>query len=73
MLETFRTHEVTNQSPPFQELNLFTTDRALLEAVAREGAAEAAGELAQFGAICGSADALEQAKSVPVDPEEETQ
>ncbi|MFZ0853830.1 MAG: isovaleryl-CoA dehydrogenase [Hyphomicrobiaceae bacterium] len=68
MLEPFRTHEVTNQSPPFQELNLFTTDRALLEAVAREGAAEAAGELAQFGAICGSADALEQARLANENP-----
>ena len=30
--------EVLNQSPPFADVNLFTSDTALSEAVAREGA-----------------------------------
>jgi putative acyl-CoA dehydrogenase len=31
------THEVTNQPPPLEGYNLFTSDRALAEAVARPG------------------------------------
>jgi putative acyl-CoA dehydrogenase len=62
MLEPFQTHEVFNQSPPFQDLNLFTTDRALMEAVHREGAADAVERLSQFGQTCGSAETLEQAR-----------
>ena len=44
----FATHEVFNQTPPLEDVNLFTTDRALMEAVEREGgghAAEAADSL----------------------------
>ncbi|HEU0158012.1 MAG TPA: isovaleryl-CoA dehydrogenase [Hyphomicrobiaceae bacterium] len=62
MLEPFQTHEVFNQSPPFQDVNLFTSDRPLMEAVKREGAAGALERLGQFGATCGSAEALEQAR-----------
>ncbi len=32
------THTVFNQSPPFEDVNLFTSDRALAEALRREGA-----------------------------------
>ena len=31
------THEVTNQAPPLAGVNWFTTDRALGEALTREG------------------------------------
>ena len=51
------THEVFNQSPVFQDVNLFTTDAALSEAVAREGAGWAAGGLARLGAEAGRARA----------------
>jgi putative acyl-CoA dehydrogenase len=61
-MSAFDTHEVFNQSPPFQDVNLFTSDRALREAVEREGAGAAAGQLEAFGRICGSADALEQGR-----------
>ena len=37
MNSAFTTHEVLNQSPPFENVNLFTSDRALMEAVNREG------------------------------------
>ena len=37
MTDAFATHEVFNQSPPFEDVNLFTTDPALMEAVDREG------------------------------------
>ena len=38
-----------NQSPAFTDVNLFTSDMPLREAVAREGAADAAENLAAFG------------------------
>jgi len=62
MRELFQTHEVFNQSPPFQDVNLFTTDPALMDAVERAGAGHAAHQLARFGATCGSAEALETAR-----------
>src|SRR5262245_9924262 len=68
MLEPFQTHEVFNQSPPFQDVNLFTTDAALKEAVSREGAAHAVPGLMKFGAICGSAESLEQARLANENP-----
>jgi putative acyl-CoA dehydrogenase len=58
----FATHEVVNQSPPFEDVNLFTTDRPLREAVEREGAASAAPRLAAFGELCGSARAFERGR-----------
>jgi putative acyl-CoA dehydrogenase len=51
--------EIFNQSPPFVDINRFTSDRALGEAVAREGAAWAVDDLAAFGALTGSAKAIE--------------
>ena len=59
MTTPFATHEVFNQSPPFQDVNLFTSDAALMEAVKREGAMHAAAGLSAFGAACGSAQAFE--------------
>ncbi|WP_422367668.1 isovaleryl-CoA dehydrogenase [Pelagibius sp.] len=56
---SFVTHEVTNQSPPFEGLNLFMTDAALGEAVAREGAADAVPDLTEFGALMGGAESFE--------------
>jgi len=56
------TDEVPNQSPPFTDINLFTTDLPLQEAVEREGADYAADEITAFGALCGSAEALERGR-----------
>ncbi|WP_193367265.1 acyl-CoA dehydrogenase family protein [Pelagibius marinus] len=55
----FATHEVSNQSPPFQDLNLFLSDAALQEAVRREGVMARHEELAAFGAVAGSAEAFD--------------
>ena len=55
----FETHEVTNQPPPLVDINLFEGDRALSEAVAREGGEWALGELSAFGARLGSAETFE--------------
>ena len=51
--------EVFNQSPPYVDVNLFTSDITLGEAVAREGASRARADLEKFGALTGSARALE--------------
>jgi len=52
------THEVTNQSPPLQNYNVFTSDRAL-EGVIRYGEAHwAHGALAQLGIRAGSEEAI---------------
>jgi putative acyl-CoA dehydrogenase len=52
---TFATHEVLNQSPPFEEVDLFALDRPLIDAVAANGGAAAAQELSEFGQHWGSA------------------
>jgi putative acyl-CoA dehydrogenase len=49
------THEVLNQSPPFEDVDLFTLDRPLAEAVAANGGTAAQQELSEFGQHWGSA------------------
>jgi putative acyl-CoA dehydrogenase len=44
-----RTHEVTNQVPPLDGINLFGSDRPLVEAVQREGGAWAVERAAELG------------------------
>jgi putative acyl-CoA dehydrogenase len=50
------THEVLNQSPPFEDVDLFGLDRSLAEAVAANGGAAAEKELSEFGQHWGSAE-----------------
>src|SRR5947199_6395856 len=52
---TFATHEVLNQSPPFEDVDLFAVDRPLADAVAANGGASANGQLSEFGQHWGSA------------------
>src|ERR1700686_176403 len=52
---SFVTHERLNQSPPFEDIDLFTLDRPLAEAVAANGGASAERELSAFGKHGGSA------------------
>ncbi|HEV2156185.1 acyl-CoA dehydrogenase family protein [Bradyrhizobium sp.] len=52
---SFATHEVFNQSPPFEEVDLFTMDRPLVDAVKANGGAAAERELSEFGKHWGSA------------------
>ena len=47
------THDVTNQPPPLEDWNLFTSDTALREAVAREGGTWGKERLQTYGALCG--------------------
>jgi putative acyl-CoA dehydrogenase len=55
----FATHEVRNQPPPLVDYDLFGSDRALQEAVRREGADWAAPSLAGFGRALGRAETIE--------------
>jgi putative acyl-CoA dehydrogenase len=50
------THDVSNQPPPFEEVNLFTSDLALQAAVAAAGGLAHGERLAAFGAAAGSAE-----------------
>ena len=50
------THEVFNQPPPFEDVNLFTSDRALQAAVTAAGAGVHDERLRAFGAVAGSAE-----------------
>jgi putative acyl-CoA dehydrogenase len=56
------THDVTNQPPPFEDVNLFTSDIVLQEAVAHAGGAPHHGRLSTFGARAGSAEIAEWAR-----------
>lgn len=56
----FATHDVTNQSPPFEDVNLYLTNPALRDAVVREGGGEAEeASLMAFGSETGSRRGLE--------------
>src|ERR671929_1714295 len=52
------THEVTNQSVPFEDVNLFELDLPLREALEREGAGWAVDRARDTGAVAGSAEAV---------------
>ena len=52
------THTVFNQPPPFQDLNLFASDRVLTEALRREGAGWAEERARAFGEIVGRRETI---------------
>ena len=54
-----RTHEVLNQPPPLTGYNVFRSDRALVQTLAREGASSAFDDLRALGELAGSQDAQE--------------
>jgi putative acyl-CoA dehydrogenase len=54
-------HEVLNQPPPLADYNLFAGDRALREAVAREGGGWACSILEELGRRLGTAEVMEWA------------
>ena len=57
--DTLRTHDVVNQVPPLQDTNVYLSNPALREAVAREGAGWADAWLVERGKELGSADMIE--------------
>jgi putative acyl-CoA dehydrogenase len=68
MAAPFETHEVLNQSPPFEEVDLFTLDRPLQDALAANGAGGEAAALSAFGRRYGSAEMLEEARRANENP-----
>ncbi|TFW31573.1 isovaleryl-CoA dehydrogenase [Massilia horti] len=67
-MNRFDTHEVFNQASPFGDVNLYACDPALQEAVAREGAAWAAGALGALGGTLGSTEVLDLARVANINP-----
>jgi putative acyl-CoA dehydrogenase len=57
MSDGMPTHEVLNQPPPLEEYDVFSSDRALVEGVDREGASWALDRLRRLGPLAGG-DAL---------------
>ena len=65
MSEPFATHDVFNQTPPFEDVNLFTIDTALRAGVAREAAETTQDDftvLSSLGQVAGSAQAADWAR-----------
>ncbi|MEN5145003.1 acyl-CoA dehydrogenase family protein [Brevundimonas diminuta] len=58
-VERLDTHEVANQVPPLEDVDLFTGDRALHDAVQRWGGADHVGRLTDLGRRCGSAEVID--------------
>jgi putative acyl-CoA dehydrogenase len=56
------THDVLNQSVPFEDVNLFDSDLALREALEREGAEWALDRVRDVGVVAGSAEAQEHGR-----------
>jgi putative acyl-CoA dehydrogenase len=68
MSGSFTTHEVLNQPLPFEDVNLFTSDKVLTETVQREGGADALPELTAFGEVAGSREAFAQGRLANENP-----
>jgi putative acyl-CoA dehydrogenase len=58
----FDTHDIFNQSPPFENVDLFAIDRPLQDAAAANGAGGEAAALSEFGRRWGSAAMLDAAR-----------
>jgi putative acyl-CoA dehydrogenase len=59
---SFATHEVFNQSPPLGDVDLYSSDAALTDAVAAFGAGQSASSLAAFGKKLGASEMSELAR-----------
>jgi putative acyl-CoA dehydrogenase len=56
------THEVFNQAPPFEGVDLYRSNVALVEATQREGAAWIDEQASEIGRFAGSAEAIEMGR-----------
>ena len=66
----WQTHTVFNQPIPLNNSNLFLSDRALYDAVIREGAAWDTDLLASIGQQLGTAESLELGRLANANPPE---
>ena len=60
--QRFETHDILNQSPPYEDVDLFASDRALRDAVAANGAGGEAAALSEFGRHWGTAAMFDAAR-----------
>src|SRR5256885_791429 len=60
--QRFETHDIFNQSPPYEDIDLFASDRALRDAVAANGAGAEAAALLDFGRHWGTAAMFDAAR-----------
>jgi putative acyl-CoA dehydrogenase len=60
--------DITNQSPPFEDVDLFASDQALVDAVAANGASGEATELSAFGKRWGRAEMFSLARQANANP-----
>jgi putative acyl-CoA dehydrogenase len=67
-LSRFDTHEVTNQTPPYENVDLFASDQPLQDAVRANGAADAVAALSAFGRQWGTAEMLDGGRLANVNP-----
>ena len=63
-----RAEDIDNQSPPYGDVDLFGSDRALQEAVSANGAGGEASALAAFGRRWGTAAMFEDARAANENP-----
>jgi putative acyl-CoA dehydrogenase len=68
MLSRFDTHEVFNQSPPYENVDLFASDIPLQEAVAANGAAGEAAALSAYGCQLGTAEMFARGRQANENP-----
>jgi putative acyl-CoA dehydrogenase len=60
--QRFETHDIFNQSPPYEDVDLFASDRALRDAVAANGAGAEVAALSEFGRHWGTAAMFDAAR-----------
>jgi putative acyl-CoA dehydrogenase len=60
--QRFETHDILNQSPPYENVDLFASDCALRDAVAANGGGDEAAALSEFGRRWGTAAMFEAAR-----------
>ena len=58
----FETHDIVNQSPPYEDVDLFASDRALRDAIEANGAGAEAAALSEFGRHWGTAAMFDAAR-----------
>jgi len=58
----FESHDILNQSPPYEDVDLFASDRALRDAVEANGAGAEAAALSEFGCHWGAAAMFDAAR-----------
>ena len=68
VVSRFDTHEVANQSPPYEDVDLFLSDRPLQDAVEASGAGADAKALAAFGRRWGGAEMFDLARQANENP-----